>query len=132
MARSDPLLPNAAIVARREYRDRVRSRLYLASTLVLMALALGVALTPIAIRYLDSRTVTQLAIVSADEALAERAVGVVDALLNNPPQGVDATTWQKPFRLAVIGDLSAAERGLANGAHAGIIRIDRGDDGRLH
>ena len=46
--------------ARREYRDRVRSRLYLASTLILMTLALGVALTPIAIRYLDARTVTQL------------------------------------------------------------------------
>ena len=65
MARLDPLLPNAAIVARREYRDRVRSRLYLASTLILMTLALGVALTPIAVRYLDKRTVTQLAIVSA-------------------------------------------------------------------
>ena len=89
MARVDPLLPNAAIVARREYRDRVRSRLYLVSTLILMALALGVALTPIAVRYLDARTVTQLAIVSPDAALGERAVGVVDAMLNNPPQGVD-------------------------------------------
>ena len=89
MARVDPLLPNAAIVARREYRDRVRSRLYLASTLILMTLALGVALTPIAVRYLDARTVTQLAIVSPDAALGERAVGVVDAMLNNPPQGVD-------------------------------------------
>jgi ABC-2 type transport system permease protein len=132
MARNDPLLPNAAIVARREYRDRVRSRLYLVSTVILMALALGVALTPIAIRYLDSRTVTQLAIVSTDQALAQRAVGVVDALLNNPPQGVDAATWQKPFRLTVVRNPAEAERGLANGAHAGIIRIDRGDDGRLH
>ena len=131
MARHDPLLPNARIVARREYRDRVRSRLYLVSTVVLMALALGVALTPIAVRYLDSRSVTQLAIVSPDAALAERAVGVVDAMLNNPPQGVDPATWQKPFRLEVVGDPSRAEAGLANGAYAGVIRIAREDDGRL-
>ena len=45
--------PNAGIVARREYLDRVRSRLYRISTLVLMALAVGVALTPIVLRYLD-------------------------------------------------------------------------------
>ena len=132
MARLDPLLPNAAIVARREYRDRVRSRLYLASTLILMTLALGVALTPIAVRYLDARTVTQLAIVSPDAALGERAVGVVDAMLNNPPQGVDQATWQKPFGFAVVGDPAAAEAGLSNGAYAGVIRVDRQDDGRLH
>ena len=33
MARHDPLLPNALIVARREYRDRTRSTLFIASTL---------------------------------------------------------------------------------------------------
>ena len=131
MARLDPLLPNAAIVARREYRDRVRSRLYLASTVILMTLALGVALTPIAVRYLDRGRSTQLAIVSSDAALAERAVGVVDALLNSPPQGVDAATWQKPFRFAVVGDPAAAESGLSDGAYAGVIRVDRQADGRL-
>jgi ABC-2 type transport system permease protein len=132
MARSDPLLPNAAIVAQREYRDRVRSRLYLVSTVILAVLALGVALAPIAARYLDNRSVTQLAIVSSDAALAERAVGVVDALLNNPPQGVDEATWQKPFQLGVVGDPTRAEAGLAKGSYAGVIRIERQDDGRLH
>ena len=39
MARRDPLLPNAAIIARREYRDRVRGPLFVASTVVLMLLA---------------------------------------------------------------------------------------------
>jgi ABC-2 type transport system permease protein len=131
MARNDPLLPNAAIVAQREYRDRVRSRLYLVSTVILAALALGVALAPIAARYLDNRSVTQLAIVSSDGALAERAVGVVDALLNNPPQGVDQATWRKPFQIVVVGDPAQAERDLG-GALAGVIRIERQDDGRLH
>ena len=131
MTRNDPLLPNAAIVAQREYRDRVRSRLYLVSTVILAALALGVALAPIAARYIDNRSVTQLAIVSTDAALAERAVGVVDALLNNPPQGVDQATWRKPFEIVVVGDPAQAERDLG-GALAGVIRIERQDDGRLH
>ena len=72
MARRDPLLPNAGIVARREYRDRMRSPLFVASTVLLMALALGVALAPIAIRYLDRQTVTRIAVVADDEELGDR------------------------------------------------------------
>ena len=56
MARHDPLLPNAAIIARREYRDRIRGPLFLASTVVLMLLALGVALAPARCRLPDQRT----------------------------------------------------------------------------
>ena len=48
MAGRDPLMPNAGIVARREYRDRTRSRLYLGSTVVLRCLASLVASAPIA------------------------------------------------------------------------------------
>ena len=46
MSRRDPLFPNALIVARREYRDRVRSPFFVVSTILLMALALGVAHRP--------------------------------------------------------------------------------------
>ena len=87
MARRDPLLPNAAIIARREYRDRVRGPLFLASTIVLMTLALLVTVSPIAIRYFDRQTVTHIAIVSSDPELAIRAVAVADSLLNLPPAG---------------------------------------------
>ena len=76
MARRDPLLPNAGIVARREYRDRTRSPLFIASTIVLMGLALVVTLAPIAIRYLDSQTVTRIAVVAEDDDLALGAIGV--------------------------------------------------------
>ena len=63
MARSDPLLPNAGIVARREYRDRTRSPLFLGSTVLLAILAMMVAVAPIAIRYLDRQTVTRIGVV---------------------------------------------------------------------
>ena len=79
MARRDPLLPNAGIVARREYRDRTRSPLFIASTIVLMGIALLVTLAPIAIRYMESRTVTRIAVVAADDQLAVRAIGVADS-----------------------------------------------------
>ena len=97
-ARRDPLLPNAGIVARREYRDRVRSPFFVASTFLLMALALGVALAPIAIRYLDRQTVTRIAVVADDAGAGARAIAVTDSLLNVPPGGVDPATWEKPFR----------------------------------
>ena len=125
MASRDPLLPNAAIIARREYRDRVRGPLFVASTVVLMALALLVALAPIAIRYFDRRTVTRIAVVSSDPDLAIRAVAVADSLLNVPPAGVDPAAWEKAFAIDVAGDAGAAELALSSGRLAGIMRVER-------
>ncbi len=131
VARRDPLLPNAAIVARREYRERVRSRLYLASTVVLMLLALGVALTPILVRYVDSQTVTRLAIVAEEPGLAERAVGIVDSVLNSRPQDADPERWQKPFLVELAESRSAAAAALARGRVAGVLEIERLPDGQI-
>ena len=97
MSRRDPLLPNAWIVARREYRDRTRSRLYLGSTVVLAVMAMLVAIAPIAVRALDRQTVTRIAIVATDAELGQRAVSVADSLLNSPPPGATVATWKKPF-----------------------------------
>ena len=47
MAGRDPILPNAGIIARREYRDRTRSPLFVVSTIVLAGLAMVAALAPI-------------------------------------------------------------------------------------
>lgn len=124
MARRDPLLPNVAIIARREYRDRVRGPLFLASTVVLMALALLVALAPIAIRYFDRQTVTSIAVVSSDPELAARAVAVTDTLLNAPPAGADPASWPRPFAIE-RADGAAADRDLARGRVAGILRVER-------
>ena len=132
MARRDPLLPNAGIVARREYRDRVRSRLYLASTVILMLLALGVSLTPIAIRYLDSRTVTHLAVVSDEPALTQQALGIVDTILNNRPESADPDTWQKPFEIEPLGDEASAIAAVERGRFAGVLVVERRESGQLH
>ncbi len=123
-------MPNAGIVARREYRDRTRSPLFIASTIVLMGIALVVTLAPIAIRYLDSTTVTHIAVVVEDDALATRAIGVADSLLNVAPEGVDEATWQRPFAVE-RADATEATAGLHSGDFGGVLTIVRLPTGQI-
>jgi len=131
MAGRDPLMPNAGIVARREYRDRTRSRLYLGSTIVLMFLASLVAIAPIAVRAMDRQTVTRIAIVAADAELGQRAASVADTLLNNPPPGAAPGTWKKPFQVEIAADGAVAAKELANGTIGGVMRVQRLADGQV-
>ena len=125
MARRDRLLPNALIIARHEYSDRVRGPLFLASTGILMVLAIVVALSPIAMRFLDRQAVTQIAVVSSDAELAARARAVSDSLLNLPPSGVDPAAFKAPFAIEIEPDGTRAERDLQAGRLAGIILVER-------
>jgi ABC-2 type transport system permease protein len=131
MAGRDPLFPNAAIVARREYRDRVRGPMYVASTIVLAGLAILVALAPIALRYVDRQTISKIAVVSTDAALADKATGVADSLLNIRPNGVDPADWQKPYQLERTADQAAAEAELRRGELTGLLLVERRPDGQV-
>jgi len=130
MARQDPLLPNALIVARREYRDRTRSPLFVASTIVLMILAIGVAMTPITMSYLDRGRQTGVAVVADDAELSARAVGILDSVLNAPPPDVDLATWQPPFKIAAA-DADDAEGRLLDRRVDGILIVERLANGQL-
>jgi ABC-2 type transport system permease protein len=130
MSRRDPLFPNALIVARREYRDRTRSRLYIGSTIVLALMAMLVAVAPIVVRAVDRATVTRIAIVAADAELGQRAVSVADSLLNSPPPGATPATWKKPF-LVEVADARSAAADLADGSVGGVMLVSRGADGHL-
>jgi len=131
MAGRDALLPNAWIIARREYRDRVRSPLFVASTFVLAGLAMLVALAPIGIRAMDRQTVVRLAVVSSDAELASRATTVADSVLNIPPDGADPAAWEKPFRLEGTSDRAAAESALASGQVVGMLVVERLPTGQI-
>ena len=131
MAGRDPLLPNAWIVARREYRDRVRSPLFLASTVVLMGLAMLVAIAPIGIRYFDRQTITRLAVVSDDPDLAVRATAVADSVLNQRPDGADPASWEKPYVVEASEDRAAAEGALSAGEVAGVMIVQRLTSGQV-
>jgi ABC-2 type transport system permease protein len=132
MARRDPLLPNAGIVARREYHDRTRSPLFIASTIILMGLAMVVALAPIAIRYLDRQVVTHIAVVSTEADLATSAAAATDSLLNRPPLNGDVTGWRKPFSVDVEPDEAAADRALRLGQLGGIMILERASSGQIN
>jgi ABC-2 type transport system permease protein len=131
MPRRDPLLPNAAIVARREYRDRVSSPLFLVSTLILMGLALVVALAPIAIRYLDQQKVDRIAVVADEDALALATIATANGIMNIPPVGADPDTWTAPFAFERATDFDAAQRDLARAQIDAILHVTRAADGRL-
>ena len=131
MARHDPLFPNAGIVARREYVDRVRSRLYRISTIILMALAVGVALTPILIRYMDRSRVDVIAVVAEDDRLALGTIATANGIMNIPPPGVAEADWVKPYRIERQLDGEFALQGLRVGRIDAIIEVARGTGGRL-
>jgi len=89
MSRRDPVLPNAAIVARQEYGSRVRSRLFHLSTVLLATLAVLVAFVPFFVRVVEGRAVTTIGVVSRDDALAGRSIGILESVLNNAAGGSD-------------------------------------------
>jgi ABC-2 type transport system permease protein len=131
MSARDPLMPNAGIVARREYRDRTRSPLYIVSTIILAILASAVAIAPILARAADRQNVTRIAVVSADADLAARAVSVADKLLNIPPAGADPATWKKPFQIEIATDPANAGEQLAAGRIGGVMTLQRLTSGQV-
>ena len=80
--RHDPLMPNAGVVARREFLERVRGRPYVGSTILLAALAIFIGLLPIIVRLVDRGSTTTIAVVSEDPALADRSAGVMRSVLS--------------------------------------------------
>ncbi len=120
---------NVGLVARREYVERVRSRAFVFSTLLLIGLAVVVALIPLGVRLLDRATVTQVGVVTDDPALAARAVAVMDSALNAPLPGGDPGT--RKFDFEPRTDAEAAAQEVRDGVLAGAILIVRKPDNGL-
>src|SRR5476649_1138593 len=83
------LLPNARLIARREYVEKIRSRAFAVATLILMAVAIGAALIPIGLRALDRGQTTRIGVVSSDPAVTTRVMELVSGYLNPIPPGTD-------------------------------------------
>ena len=124
------LLSNAVHVARREYGQRVRSRAFLVSTAILALVALGVGLSPVALRALDREATTKLAIhVSATDLLID-PVAAANVVLN-----AGALTLQdegkRAYDIVSVPDLDAAVADVRAGRFVGVLVIDRAADGKL-
>jgi ABC-2 type transport system permease protein len=80
--REQGMVANSWLVARREFRERVRSRLFFVSTALLAVLAIVVALTPVLIKMVDRGTTTTIAISSPEPALTTASIAILSGLLN--------------------------------------------------
>jgi ABC-2 type transport system permease protein len=123
------LARNVGLVARREYTERVRSRAFLFSTILMAGLAMVMALIPLAIRAVDRATVTRVAVVATDPDLGQRAVSVMDGFLNAQLDSTKAE--QKSFLFEPIDDREAAVEQVSDGSVAGAVLIERTADGGL-
>jgi ABC-2 type transport system permease protein len=119
--RHEPIFPNALTIAKREYVERVKSRLFTASTLLLATLAVLIALSPLILRVADRGSVTQLAIVTQEPALAKTVKDGMDSILRAGTSG--GPTW----RLTVEPSLAAVHAG---GYDAALV-VTRAATGRL-
>jgi ABC-type Na+ efflux pump permease subunit len=124
MSRRDPLLPNALIVARREYGERVSSRLFHLSTILLAALAVLVAFAPLFVRLADRGTVSVVAVASTDDALADRSIPIIEGILNS---GQSAGAFRLERRVNAEGALAE----LADGTLQAVLVAVREPAGRL-
>ncbi len=124
--RHEPAFPNTTHIARREYGELVRSRLFHVSTVTLAVLAIFVALLPIAARMAERGSVTQVAVVAADPDLSQRTIGVLDQLLNQSAAGGSGT-----FHFVPLTDEAAAIAGIDERRYDAALVATRAANGRL-
>lgn len=124
----DRILPNAAIVARREYRAQVRSRVFGASTLLLAMLAVIIAFAPVLVRMADRGTTTRIAVAATDDALAREAISVMGNFLNTTAQGSGQTD---PYSFSRSPDEATARADVASGQVDGALIAARDAGGRI-
>ncbi|HEX2754682.1 MAG TPA: ABC transporter permease [Candidatus Limnocylindrales bacterium] len=124
--RHEPAFPNTTHVARREYLELVRSRLFHVSTVTLAVLAILVALLPIVARLAERGTVTQVAIVSSDADLSERTIGTLDLLLNQ-----NGTSRSGGYKLTALTNETDAIAGIDARRYDAYLVAARSPDGHL-
>jgi ABC-2 type transport system permease protein len=119
--RHEPVFPNALIVAKREYIERVKSRLFTASTLLLASLAVLVALSPVIIRAFDRGSITHIAVVTDEPTLGRTVVDSMNSVL---ALGSTTSGWE----LKVVPDLAAVRSDTFDAA----LVVTRTSTGGLH
>lgn len=120
---------NTWLVAKREFVERVRSRLFVVSTLLLATLAIAVALTPLLVRIVDRGTTSKIAIVTTDDVLASRTISILGGILN----ATTSTDAGRPPAYAFVrADESPALRDdVAAGRYDAALEAHRDATGRL-
>lgn len=124
--RHEPAFPNTTHIARREYGELVRSRLFHVSTVTLAVLAIVVALLPIVASLSERGSVTRVAVVASDAELSSRTIGILDQLLNQSSAGKSGA-----FELLPLSDEADAVLGVDDRRYDAALLARRADNGRL-
>jgi ABC-2 type transport system permease protein len=118
------VFPNAWLVARREFLERVRSRPFLVSTLVLVAVIVGIVTVPLARRGATG-PLARIGVYSADSTLTEEAVSIVDATVNQ--RGATGPILE----VSAIDNQDQALADAQAGRLDGVLLVGRESSGRL-
>lgn len=121
------VVANSWLIASREFRERVRSRLFFVSTVLLAFLAVGVSLTPILIKAADRGTTTRIAVASDDAALARDSIVILDGYLNPRP----VPGQPNPYDFVPTSVAEASAESVANGTYAGALIVTRRENGQV-
>jgi ABC-2 type transport system permease protein len=96
-----------------------------------MALAVGVAVTPIVLRYLDRARVDEIGVIAEDDDLAAATVATANGIMNIRPPGVDPDAWSPPYAIGRLTDRELAVADLEARKLDAIIEVERRADGQL-
>lgn len=137
--RARRLLPNASLVARREYTERVRSRAFVVTTAVLVPIVLGIVLVPFGLRAANRAPAARVGIWSADPILITRTTGMVDQTVNqvttagaSPTPEASGVPSSKPrFEVAAVTSLQAGLDEVRDGELSGVLEAERNTAGGL-
>jgi ABC-2 type transport system permease protein len=121
------VVANASLVARREFRERVRGRLFFVSTAMLALLAIVVSLMPILIKMVDRGTTTTIAVASNDAHVTDNSIRIIGAILNPAPvPGVPP-----PYTFVAVPPSDAIGDKVADGVYDGALLATRQANGQI-
>jgi len=124
-------ITNIAIVARREFEVRVRTRSFGFGTLLLVIGVVAIALLPVIVRYIDRQDATRVAVVVASDDLAVDPVDTLTRLLNTPTSANPDPDAVPDYIVSRVDDLDTGRRQVIDGQYAALFSIERGGDGEL-
>src|SRR4051812_8461145 len=127
-------LSNVAAVARREYLARARTRTFRITTILLVIAALGIALAPILIRWVDrgsGPTAIELSVGTSKPSV--NVAAALNGLLNGASAtGAAGAAGSSPdYQVTTTEDVAGARARVDAGKSAGLLIVTRSADGEL-
>ena len=124
-------LGNIIAVARREYLSRARTRTFKLTTALLVVVALGIALAPILIRWIDNGSgPTTIEVSLGDSKPSVDIPAALSGLLNaeatsSGSSGGTSEPAKPKYKLVEITDLTAARARVQDGKSGGLMIVSR-------